>query len=68
MAIPRYSELFNPLLSALRRLGGSASIAELDEEVIKGLGLTDEEMATPHGQRDTEIELGLTQLRVDRLD
>lgn len=63
MAIPPYTELFNPLLSALRRLGGSASIAELDEEVIKGLGLTEEEIATPHGQRDTEIEYRLAWAR-----
>jgi restriction system protein len=63
MAIPRYSELFNPILSALRQLGGSASISELDEEVIKGLGLTDDEIATPHGQRDTEIEYRLAWAR-----
>jgi restriction system protein len=63
MAIPKYSELFNPLLGALRRLGGSASIIELDEEVIKSLGLTDEEIATPHGQRDTEIEYRLAWAR-----
>lgn len=47
MAIPQYSELLNPVLEALRRLGGSASISELDAEVIRGLGLTDEEIATP---------------------
>jgi restriction system protein len=63
MAIPPYTELLNPLLAALRRLGGSASIAELDEEVIKGLGLSEEEIATPHGQRDTEIEYRLAWAR-----
>ena len=45
MAVPRSPELFNPLLAAIKRLGGSASISEMDEEVTKNLDLTDEEIA-----------------------
>ncbi len=53
MPIPKYHELFNPVLAAMKRLGKSATIAELDDEVIKGLHLTEEEIATSHDQRTT---------------
>lgn len=33
MPLPKYHELFNPVLTAITHLGDSASIAELDEEV-----------------------------------
>ena len=42
MTVPKHHELFNPVLQAIKRLGGSASIAELDEEVTKSLPLSDE--------------------------
>jgi restriction system protein len=32
MAVPKYDDLFNPLLKALHELGGSASISEMDEK------------------------------------
>ena len=51
MPVPRYHGFFNPALQALRHLGGSASVAEIEEEVIKILGLTDEEVAEPHDER-----------------
>ena len=37
MTIPKYYELFNPVLVAIKNLGGSALISELDEEVTKNL-------------------------------
>jgi len=55
MPIPRFPDLFNPLLAAIKRLGGSASISELDEEVTKNLNLTEEEIAQPHNDRYTEL-------------
>ncbi len=30
----KYDDLFNPLLQALHNLGGSASISEMEEEII----------------------------------
>jgi restriction system protein len=33
MPVPKYDELVNPTLQALHRLGGSASVGELTEEV-----------------------------------
>lgn len=40
MAVPKYDELFNPLISALRNLGGSASIQEQEVEVASLLNLS----------------------------
>lgn len=46
-AIPQYHELFNPLLDALRELGGSATVAEIEEQVAKDLALPDELLEQP---------------------
>ncbi|HEX5506641.1 MAG TPA: restriction endonuclease [Thermomicrobiales bacterium] len=63
MPVPKYQEMFNPLLQAIKRLGGSATISELDEEVTKSLALTDEELAEPHDERQTELEYRLAWAR-----
>lgn len=63
MPMPPYHALFNPVLAAIKRLGDSATIAELDDEVIKELGLTETELATPHGERLTEIQYRLAWAR-----
>lgn len=55
MPVLPHHALFNPVLAAIKRLGDSATIAELDDEVIKELGLTEAELATSHGERLTEI-------------
>lgn len=44
MAIPTYDNLFNPLLEALHKLGGSAAISEMEDEVAKILNLTEAEI------------------------
>ncbi len=59
LPIPKFDELFNPLLEAIKKLGGSASITELDEEVTKSLHLTDEEIAKPHNERITSLQYRL---------
>lgn len=63
MPVPKYYELFNPLLQAIKRLGDSATISELDEEVAKSLALTDEELAEPHDGRQTELAYRLAWAR-----
>lgn len=63
MPVPKYYELFNPLLQAIKRLGDSATITELDEEVAKSLALTDEELAEPHDGRQTELAYRLAWAR-----
>lgn len=40
----KYDELFNPTIQALKNLGGSASISEIEDEVSKILNLSDEEI------------------------
>src|SRR5438067_6475932 len=59
MPIPKFDELFNPLLEAIKKLGGSASITELDEEATKSLHLTDEGIAKPHNERITSLQYRL---------
>ena len=52
MAIPKYHELFNPILSAMHSMGASASIQELNDLVAESLGLSDSdpEETKPNGQ------------------
>ncbi|MFM7245524.1 MAG: restriction endonuclease [Planctomycetaceae bacterium] len=45
--IPQFRDLFNPLLDALRRLGGSATVEEIEEEVAKNLQLPAEILDQP---------------------
>jgi 5-methylcytosine-specific restriction protein B len=47
-AVPTVSAYFNPVLSALRALGGSASNAEIDAQVGSELALTPDQLALPH--------------------
>jgi len=55
--IPKFDELMNPTLQALKRLGGSASIDELVPEIVKFLGLPQEVAEVPHGTTGrTELE------------
>jgi restriction system protein len=57
--------LYNPLLEAIKRLGGSASISELNEEVTKYLQLTDEEIAERHNAQYTKLEYQLAWARTN---
>ena len=63
MPIPPYSDLFNPLLEAIKELGGSASIVESDEKVAQNLNLTDQELAEAHDERRTELQYRLAWAR-----
>lgn len=44
----KYDELFNPVLQALHKLGGSGTNNEIEETVIELLGLTDDEVEDIH--------------------
>lgn len=68
MPIPKHHELFNPVLQALKKLGGSGSVHEIDEEVIKDLNLTEQETSQLHKERgketrETEVEYQLAWAR-----
>jgi restriction system protein len=63
MAAPKYYELFNPLLTALRELGGSASIPELEESVSRILGLSEEDINEIHRGNRTKFSYNLAWAR-----
>ena len=46
--IPSHKEFFNPALKALRHLGGSGTIQEIDDEAAKVMNLTDEQLERLH--------------------
>ena len=56
--LPRYEALIRPTLHALKRLGGSATVDELDTAVTASLGLSDEQLQIPHvSGTDTRTEI-----------
>jgi restriction system protein len=63
MPIPQYHALIKPVLDAIRRLGGSATNAELNEEVIRCLNLPEQEIAQQHNESLSEIEYRLAWAR-----
>lgn len=57
VGVPRHDQLFNPTLRALRKLGGSASVPELLEQVIEDLQPPQEVIEQPHPGKTNETEL-----------
>lgn len=47
--VPEYRQYFNPILQALKTLGGSATIEELNARVAADMKLSEETLAVPHG-------------------
>lgn len=56
--VPQFYELFNPTLRALKKLGGSASIDELLDEIIADLSIPDAIADVPHGEGGSQTEVG----------
>jgi restriction system protein len=50
VVIPGHEAFMNPLLDALRRLGGSGTFEEIETEVAEIAGLTEEQLQVPHGE------------------
>ena len=59
MAVPKYDDLFNPLLQALHELGGSASVSEMEEKVAEILRLSDKEVNEIHRGNSTKLSYRL---------
>ena len=58
-AVPKYHELFNPLLEALHELGSSGSVSEIYETVAERSSLPDEVVEIPHdSDKSNQTELG----------
>jgi restriction system protein len=63
-AIPTYNELLWPTLRAVRSLGGTARLDEIDEKVIELEGFSDEQLAVLHNEGPrSEIEYRLAWAR-----
>jgi restriction system protein len=64
--IPQYHRLFNPLLRALKALGGSGSVKEINDKVIGSLDLPNEvldKLHNPEEGNESEIEYRLAWAR-----
>jgi restriction system protein len=51
--VPTFDQLMNPLITALRDLGGSGSIDEIYERVIENLSLSDEILSILHNPEES---------------
>jgi restriction system protein len=63
MPVPKYDELFEPLLKAMHQLGGSASLPEQEETVAEILRLTEKEIAEIHRGTRTKLSYRLAWAR-----
>src|SRR5438874_10029429 len=63
MPVPTYDGLFNPLLRAMRELGGSASVAEQEDKVAGLLNLSDEEASEIHRGNRSKLSYRLAWAR-----
>lgn len=65
ISIPTFDRLMNPLIKALKELGGSGTIEEIDNKVTELAGLSDEQLAVLHNpdkgsQAEVEYRLAWT--------
>jgi len=56
--LPTFDELLNPLIRALRALGGSGSIQELYDKVVEMERLPEVVIAQPHNDESDLTEVG----------
>jgi restriction system protein len=63
MPVPTYDGLFNPLLRAIRELGGSASVTEQEDKVAALLNLSDEEASEIHRGNRSKLSYRLAWAR-----
>lgn len=55
--LPTFDSMMNPLIQALKSLGESATIEELDNEVVDMLRLTDEQLEVMHNPKSGQTEV-----------
>lgn len=63
MPIPKYDDLYNPLLQALHKLGGSASVSEQEDTVASLLNLSEKDIAEIHRGNVTKLSYRLAWAR-----
>ena len=59
----KYDDLFNPTLKALRNLGGSGTVSEIEEQVVSLLNLSDEAVNDIHRESTTKLTYRLAWAR-----
>lgn len=57
MPVPKYDDLLNPLLQAMHKLGGSASISEQEDTVASLLNLSEKDIAEIHRGNRTKLTM-----------
>jgi restriction system protein len=65
VAVPTFDQLMNPVIQGLKRLGGSGTIEEIDNEASEIAGLSDKQLEVLHnpekgGQTEVEYRLAWT--------
>jgi len=63
MPVPKYDDLYNPLLLAMHKLGGSASISEQEDTVASLLGLSEKDIEEIHRGNRTKLSYRLAWAR-----
>ena len=63
MAVPKYDDLFNPLITTMHGLGGSASVSEQEDGVAALLKLSDADVAEIHRGSRTKLSYRLAWAR-----
>lgn len=63
MPVPKFDDLFNPLLQALHDLGGSGSVEEIEDTVAKLLNLSDKDINEIHKGSRTKLNYNLAWAR-----
>ena len=63
--IPTFDQMMNPLIHAVKQLGGSGTIEEIDDKVAEQMNLSDEQLEVLHnpergGQTEISYRLGWT--------
>lgn len=63
MPVPKYDDLYNPLLQAMHKLGGSASVSEQEDTVASLLNLSEKDIAEIHRGNVTKLSYRLAWAR-----
>lgn len=63
--VPTFDQLMNPVVQALRELGGSGTIEEIDNKATEIAGLSDDQLEVLHNEKGsrTEVEYRLAWVR-----
>ncbi len=63
MVVPQYDEMLNPLFKAIKELGGSASIAQMEFKTAEVLGLSERDIREVHKGKRTKFSYRLAWTR-----